>query len=84
MSRIHIAIGFDSLDDDARKQIWENLFFKLKEDHKHGGPEIRYEYDAKEYVRSKEVKELKWNGREIRNGKLNPLYGIEIYSINKL
>ncbi|XXH00048.1 hypothetical protein Hte_006389 [Hypoxylon texense] len=68
MSRIHIAIGYLSLDEEARGQIWDNLFRKLKDDHKHGGPEIRYEYDAKEYVkRSKEIKMLEWNGREIRN-----------------
>ncbi|KAI1774260.1 hypothetical protein F4818DRAFT_452329 [Hypoxylon cercidicola] len=68
MSRIHIAIGYESLDEEARAKIWDNLFRKLKDDHKHGGPEIRYEYDAKEYVkRSKEIKTLEWNGREIRN-----------------
>ncbi|KAI4863989.1 hypothetical protein F4820DRAFT_470922 [Hypoxylon rubiginosum] len=68
MSRIHIAIGYESLDEEARGQIWNNLFRKLKDDHKHGGPEIRYEYDAKEYVkRSKEINTLEWNGREIRN-----------------
>ncbi|PMD52866.1 P-loop containing nucleoside triphosphate hydrolase protein [Hyaloscypha bicolor E] len=68
MSRIHVSIGYERLDDSARGQIWDNLFRKLKEDHKHGGPEIIYEYDAKEYVKkNKEVKTLEWNGREIRN-----------------
>lgn len=69
MSRIHVSIGYERLDDSARGQIWDNLFRKLKEDHKRGGPEIIYEYDAKEYVKkNKEVKALEWNGREIRNG----------------
>ncbi|KAI1483504.1 hypothetical protein F4774DRAFT_164561 [Daldinia eschscholtzii] len=68
LSRIHVAIGYEPLDDAAREQIWSNLFRKLKEDHKQGGPDIRYEYDAKEYVRkSQEIKKLEWNGREIRN-----------------
>ncbi|KAI8960209.1 hypothetical protein F5Y11DRAFT_358596 [Daldinia sp. FL1419] len=68
LSRIHVAIGYEPLDDAAREQIWNNLFRKLKEDHKHGGPDIHYEYDAKEYVRkSEEIKKLEWNGREIRN-----------------
>ncbi|KAI1658642.1 hypothetical protein F4813DRAFT_40288 [Daldinia decipiens] len=68
LSRIHVAIGYEPLDDAAREQIWSNLFRKLKEDHKHGGPDIHYEYDAKEYVRkSEEIKKLEWNGREIRN-----------------
>ncbi|KAI1378365.1 hypothetical protein F4677DRAFT_466113 [Hypoxylon crocopeplum] len=68
LSRIHVAIGYETLDDDARGQIWSNLFRKLREDHKYGGPEIQYEYDAKEYVRkSEKIKKLEWNGREIRN-----------------
>lgn len=71
LSRIHVAIGYEPLDDAAREQIWSNLFRKLKEDHKHGGLDIHYEYGAKEYVRkSEEIKKLEWNGREIRNGKL--------------
>jgi hypothetical protein len=71
MSRIHVQIGYDPLDDHARNAIWENNFRKLKEDHDEGGREIQYEWDAKEYVKkSKEVRELQWNGREIRNGML--------------
>ncbi len=69
MSRIHVSIGYERLDDKAREQIWENLFRKLKEDHKNGGPEISYEYEAKQYVKKNEdIKKLQWNGREIRNG----------------
>ncbi|KAI2466168.1 hypothetical protein F4781DRAFT_406556 [Annulohypoxylon bovei var. microspora] len=68
LSRIHVAIGYETLDDAAREQIWDNLFKKLKDDHKHGGPEIHYEYDAKQYVKKNdEIKTLEWNGREIRN-----------------
>jgi len=69
MSRIHVSIGYDPLDDKAREQIWEALFRKLKEDHKNGGPEIRYEYEAKQYVqKNDDIKKLQLNGREIRNG----------------
>jgi ATP-dependent Clp protease ATP-binding subunit ClpA len=69
LSRIHLSIGYDPLDDDARKEIWNNNFKKLDEDHQQGGRLIKYDYDAKEYVRrSQEVRELQWNGREIRNG----------------
>jgi hypothetical protein len=69
LSRIHVSIGYDPLDDEARAQIWQSLFRKLKLDHKSGGPEIRSEYEAKMYVQKNEdVKKLKWNGREIRNG----------------
>ncbi|KAG9200065.1 hypothetical protein G6514_007662 [Epicoccum nigrum] len=67
-SRIHLSLGYDKLNDAARAQIWGNLFQKLKDDHKHGGPQIGYDYDAKQYVtKSDEVKVLEWNGREIRN-----------------
>lgn len=73
MSRIHVSIGYERLDEKARGQIWEDLFRKLKEDHKNGGPEIRYEYEAKEYVKkNQDVKNLHWNGREIRNGIFDP------------
>jgi ATP-dependent Clp protease ATP-binding subunit ClpA len=69
MSRIHVQIGYDPLDDTAREQIWENYFRKLELDHEQGGQEIRYEWAAKEFVKmSKEVRVLNWNGREIRNG----------------
>ncbi|XPT04388.1 hypothetical protein M3J09_013467 [Ascochyta lentis] len=68
MSRIHLSLGYDKLNDDARAQIWGNMFQKLKDDHKSGGPKINYDYDAKHYVtKSDEVKALEWNGREIRN-----------------
>jgi hypothetical protein len=69
MSRIHVSIGYDPLDDKARELIWDSLFKRLKENHKTGGPKIDYEYDAKQYVRkSDDVTKLQWNGREIRNG----------------
>ncbi|TVY82365.1 ATPase family AAA domain-containing protein 3B [Lachnellula suecica] len=68
MSRIHVQIGYDPLDEDARRNIWNNYFRKLQQDFEEGGREIRYEWDAKEYVqRSQEVRDLEWNGREIRN-----------------
>ncbi|KAI1174267.1 hypothetical protein F4777DRAFT_554436 [Nemania sp. FL0916] len=68
MSRIHVSIGYQRLDEEARGKIWDNLFAKLKEDHKNGGPQILYEYDAKQYVKKDlEIRKLEWNGREIRN-----------------
>ena len=71
MSRIHVQIGYDPLDDDGRRDVWNNHFRKLQQDYEQGEREIRYEWDAKEYVqRSQEVRDLEWNGREIRNGKL--------------
>jgi hypothetical protein len=72
LSRIHVSIGYEPLDDDARAQIWDGLFRKLAVDHKNGGPEITFEREAKRYVQKDEdVRALKWNGREIRNGRLS-------------
>ena len=68
ISRIHLSLGYEKLDNLAREKIWDNLFKKLANDHKRGGSKIDYEYDAKGYVKSREVQELEWNGREIRNG----------------
>jgi len=71
MSRIHLSLGYDKLSDDARTQIWGNLFQKLRDDYKRGGPKITYAWDAKSYVtKDEEVKALQWNGREIRNGRV--------------
>lgn len=69
ISRIHVSIGYPPLNEDARNQIWNNLFEKIKDDHRKGGQEIRVEYEAKQLVRKNEdIKALEWNGREIRNG----------------
>ncbi|KAL3465911.1 hypothetical protein BJX64DRAFT_252150 [Aspergillus heterothallicus] len=68
LSRIHVQIGYDPLDEGSRQQIWDNHFKKLSRNRDLNGQEIRCSYDAKEFVRkSKELQKLKWNGREIRN-----------------
>lgn len=68
MSRIHLSLGYEKLTNNGRGRIWDNLFKKLGDDHKRGGPQINYEYHAKSYVKSSDVQSLEWNGREIRNG----------------
>ncbi|OJD34038.1 p-loop containing nucleoside triphosphate hydrolase [Diplodia corticola] len=68
MSRIHVQIGYDALDNESRFQIWKNHFKKLDHNHEFGGPRIGYESSAESYVMvSEPVRDLKWNGREIRN-----------------
>jgi hypothetical protein len=68
MSRIHVSIAYDPLNDAARKEIWSGLYRKLEEDHKRGGDLIMVSPYAQQYIETNEVvKELKWNGREIRN-----------------
>ncbi|KAL9107257.1 MAG: hypothetical protein Q9227_007798 [Pyrenula ochraceoflavens] len=70
-SRIHVQIGYDPLDNDARAQIWNNSFEKLRSENdkkRTDERKIEYDYEAKLYVqKDPEVLELKWNGREIRN-----------------
>lgn len=69
LSRIHVSIGYETLDDEARGYIWENLLAKLKEESRNGGRKIHCDYDVKQYIKKdRDLKELKWNGREIRNG----------------
>lgn len=71
MSRIHIQIAFNSLDEEARQQIWMNSFKKLEADTDHGGREMQVSTSAKEFVQeSTKLRLLNWNGREIRNGRL--------------
>lgn len=65
LSRI-TAIYYDDFSDDNRKQIWGNYFEKLEMER---GAEIYVPMSTKEYATdSKDVRELSWNGREIRNG----------------
>lgn len=40
MTRIHVAVGYERLTDAARETIWDNMFDKLDEDFKRGGPQI--------------------------------------------
>lgn len=70
LSRIHLSLGYKPLNDAARAQIWDNLFQKLRDDHrKQIGPKIDFDLNAKRYAKCKDVMDLKWNGREIRNGR---------------
>jgi hypothetical protein len=65
MSRIQVAIGYETLSEDARRHIWNNFFEKLKKERR----DISVTERAKICVRSDEtLKEMELNGREIRNG----------------
>ncbi|KAL4957591.1 hypothetical protein BDW69DRAFT_180514 [Aspergillus filifer] len=68
MSRVHIKIGFDPLDESSRHQIWDNHFRRLSHNHETHGHDIHVSSKAKEFVRkSTALQALKWNGHEIRN-----------------
>ena len=66
ISRIHISLYYPDFSEDDRKKVWRNFFDKLIKDR---GDIIRIPIDTKDYTNSAEVKALRWNGREIRNGK---------------
>ncbi|KAH8687929.1 hypothetical protein BGZ60DRAFT_440107 [Tricladium varicosporioides] len=64
-SRIHVYIGYKPLDAQGRKRIWLQFFSKLE---KERGEEVQVLAGAKRYILSDDVlKDIDWNGREIRN-----------------
>jgi len=65
ISRIHVKLYYGTFTPEERQRIWQNFSDKLIKDR---GSSFRISIDAKEYIKSKQIKELKWNGREIRNG----------------
>ncbi|KAL4878056.1 P-loop containing nucleoside triphosphate hydrolase protein [Aspergillus karnatakaensis] len=67
MSRIHLRIGYDPLEEDSRQQIWNNHFENLSRNKETHDLEIRVSDGAKEFVRkSTDLQGLRWNGHEIR------------------
>lgn len=61
-------IHYPDLSDDYRRQIWNQFFDKLQDDR---GDLIKIDRSARRYVLEEPtVSNHKWNGREIRNGKL--------------
>lgn len=65
MSRVHVVIGYPSLDDKKRRELWEGFFQKMRAD---TNGNIRVAASAKDYVlQSSEKLGIYLNGREIRN-----------------
>lgn len=66
ISRIHVSIHYPDFKDRDRKEVWNNFFRKLENEREDS---IRIPISTKEYAtESSEMRALKWNGREIRNG----------------
>jgi hypothetical protein len=64
-SRIHVALHYKPLNDQNRECIWANNFERLDRD---SNGRVHVSVSAREYAyMSKDVRSLKWNGREIRN-----------------
>ncbi len=66
LSRINVSIQYGDFTDKQRKEIWYAFIRKLERDME---SRMRVPTGTKEYITdSREVVELKLNGREIRNG----------------
>jgi hypothetical protein len=65
ISRVHIQLYYPDFTDEQRQQVWKTFIDKLATDR---GDYMRLNIDAKEYLRGADMRALKWNGREIRNG----------------
>ena len=66
-SRIHVALHYKRLTDADRARIWANNFDRLERDSQ---GKVYVTPGAKDYVfecEDREILELRWNGREIRN-----------------
>lgn len=77
LSRVTVVLQYDHLTDDTRKKIWAGFFKKLQQgserkagkgDDSEDNRKIEIDRYAESYIlNDPEVKDLKWNGREIRN-----------------
>lgn len=65
ISRIHVPIYYSEFTPEQRIKVWDTFFEKLELDRE---STMRILSSAKDYVESSELQNLKWNGREIRNG----------------
>jgi len=67
LSRITLTIYYPDFEDEERETTWHNYFDKLEREASH---QFYVSDSTKEYATGSEaVKQLRWNGREIRNGK---------------
>ena len=65
LSRVHVVIHYPDFTPEQRSQIWDIFFNKLEAENKN----FRVQYRTVEFAKqSAAMKELEWNGREIRNG----------------
>lgn len=61
-----MQLYYKEFTDQDRQKVWTTFINKLS---KESADTMRVTYDTKEFIRrSAELKEVKWNGREIRNG----------------
>ncbi|KAJ5744745.1 hypothetical protein N7533_009615 [Penicillium manginii] len=63
ISRIHIAIGYEQLNEETRRRVWNGFFQKLRRERK---GKIQIDLDAKKWILNT-TGETQLNGRDIRN-----------------
>ncbi|KAJ4293629.1 hypothetical protein N0V90_008913 [Kalmusia sp. IMI 367209] len=64
LSRIHLIIEYEELNNPTRERIWKQFFSKLRKEQDNFDVDPRLE----SYIeRDEALDALKWNGREIRN-----------------
>ncbi|KAI1129035.1 hypothetical protein F5Y10DRAFT_161676 [Nemania abortiva] len=64
MSRINLQIHYPEFSDEDRDKVWDSFFQKLEEERE---TTMRIPPSTRDYPKLQEIRELKWNGREIRN-----------------
>ena len=65
VSRIHVSLYYRDFTQDDRRKVWTVFFNKLAKDRKNA---MHVPVETILYTTGPEVANLKWNGREIRNG----------------
>lgn len=64
-SRIHVALHYKALTHAHREKIWFNSFERLERD---SAGKVHVSVSTREYAyESRDMRGLRWNGREIRN-----------------
>lgn len=64
ISRVNVTLHYE-FDDSRRRDVWAIFFHKLERER---GQLIKVPYSTKEYIKhDSELRQLEWNGREIRN-----------------
>ncbi|KAK7984661.1 P-loop containing nucleoside triphosphate hydrolase [Apiospora saccharicola] len=66
ISRVHVQLYYPEFTDEQRQMVWQTFIDKLERDR---AGYMRISMKAAEYIEQINKSSLKWNGREIRNGK---------------
>ncbi|KAK8024477.1 P-loop containing nucleoside triphosphate hydrolase [Apiospora rasikravindrae] len=78
VSRIHLVIHYEPLGERERRKIWTQFFEKLEDERK----DISIASRARNYVlHDPEINDVKWNGREIRNGNIIPIPSLSVTEV---